>query len=127
MRRREPISLDITSLIDIIFIVIIFFIVTSSFKKEHFALNITLPSATAKEIKIDTKQLIIEVNKEKLAYMGKKITFLELQKKLELIKNHKLPVVVKIDKTVPYKRVIEVLDILQLNNLNNLALVTSDK
>ena len=127
MRRREPISLDITSLIDIIFIVIIFFIVTSSFKKEHFALNITLPSATAKEIKIDTKQLTIEVSKEKLAYMGKKITFLELQKKLELIKNHKLPVVVKIDKTVPYKRVVEVLDILQLNDLNNLALVTSDK
>ncbi len=127
MRRREPINLDFTSLIDVIFIILIFFIVTSSFKKEHFALNINLPSATAKEVKIDKQQLTIELNKNKLAYMGKKISFLDLQKKLELIKDNKLPIIVKIDKNVPYKRVVEVLDILQLNELNNLALVTSDK
>ncbi|MCK5294055.1 MAG: biopolymer transporter ExbD [Arcobacteraceae bacterium] len=124
-KRREPLTLDLTPLIDVVFILIIFFIVTSSFKQERFALNLTLPSATAKEINIEQKQLTIEVTKKDIAYMGKKIDFLELQKKLEVIKDNKLPVVVKIDEKVTYDRVINILDLLQLNNFNNLALVTT--
>lgn len=124
IRRREPLTLDLTPLIDVVFILIIFFIVTSSFKQENFALNLTLPSATAKEIKIEQKQLTIEVTKKDIAYMGEKIDFLGLQKKLEVIKSNKLPIVVKIDEKVTYDKVVQILDILQLNNLNNIALVT---
>ena len=126
MRKREQLSLDLTPLIDVVFILIIFFLVTSSFKQKEFALNLTLPHAKAKQIEIEKKQLHIEVNEENLSYMGKKITFLGLQIKLEKITNQKLPIIVKIDKKVRYDRVIEVLDLLQLNNLNNIALQTTN-
>ena len=126
MKKREQLSLDLTPLIDVVFILIIFFLVTSSFKQKEFALNLTLPAANAKQIEIEKKQLHIEVNEENLSYMGEKITFLGLQIKLEKITNQKLPIIVKIDKKVRYDRVIEVLDLLQLNNLNNIALQTTN-
>lgn len=124
LRRREPLTLDLTPLIDVVFILIIFFIVTSSFKQDKFALNLTLPDAKAEQIEIEQKQLTIEVTKKDIAYMGKKIDLLGLQKKLEIIKDNKLPIVVKIDEKVTYDRVINILDLLQLNNLNNIALIT---
>ncbi|HIP12008.1 MAG TPA: biopolymer transporter ExbD [Arcobacter sp.] len=127
MRKREQLNLDLTPLIDVVFILIIFFLVTSSFKQKDFALNLTLPDAKAQQIEIEKKQLNIEVDEKFLSYMGEKISFLDLQVKLENIKNQKLPIIVKIDKKVRYDRVIEVLDLLQLNNLNNIALQTTSK
>ena len=127
MKKREQLSLDLTPLIDVVFILIIFFLVTSSFKQKDFALNLTLPDASASQIEIKKKQLQIEVNEKDLSYMGEKITFLQLQIKLEKIKNQKSPIIIKIDKKVRYDRVIEVLDLLQLNNLNNIALQTVSK
>jgi len=127
MIKREQLSLDLTPLIDVVFILIIFFLVTSSFKQKDFALNLTLPDAKASQIKIKKEQINIEVNEKDLSYMGNKITFLQLQAKLEKIKNQKSPIIVKIDKKVRYDRVIEVLDLLQLNDLNNIALQTISK
>ena len=127
MKKREQLSLDLTPLIDVVFILIIFFLVTSSFKQKDFALNLTLPDAKASQIEIKKKQLQIEVNEKDISYMGEKISLLNLQIKLEKIKNQKDPIIIKIDKKVRYDRVIEVLDLLQLNDLNNIALQTISK
>lgn len=124
MKRREPLHLDLTPLIDVVFILIIFFIVSSSFKKEDFALNLTLPQGV-NSTKISTKEeIIIELIESDLSYNGEKIDFIALQEKLELIKNKENSILLKIDKNVPYQKVIELLDILQLNNLSNLSLLT---
>jgi biopolymer transport protein ExbD len=124
MKRREPLSLDLTPLIDVVFILIIFFIVSSSFKKENFALNLTLPQG-ANSAKMVAKNIVsIELNQNNIAYNGEKIDFLKLQEKLEKIANKQEAITVKIDKSVPYQKVVELLDILQFNNLSNLSLVT---
>ena len=46
---------------------------------------------------------------------------------LKAIKNKDDSVIVRIDKKVPYERVVKVLDLLQKYNLNNLALVTNEE
>jgi len=125
MKRREPLTLDLTPLIDVVFILIIFFIVTSSFKKENYALNLTLPQGANSAKMIEKKMVTIELDEKNLAYNGEKIDFIQLQEKLELIKDKQDAITVKIDKSVPYQKVVELLDILQLNNLSNLSLVTS--
>ncbi|MDX9744563.1 MAG: biopolymer transporter ExbD [Arcobacteraceae bacterium] len=125
MKRREPLTLDLTPLIDVVFILIIFFIVTSSFKKENYALNLTLPQGANSSKVIEKKMVTIELDEKNLAYNGEKIDFIQLQEKLELIKNKQDAITVKIDKSVPYQKVVELLDILQLNNLSNLSLVTT--
>ncbi|AXX91442.1 biopolymer transporter ExbD [Malaciobacter molluscorum LMG 25693] len=125
MKRRETLGADLTPIIDVVFILLIFFIVTSVFKKEQLALMLDLPSSNAQEMEIENKQIYIELSENKLAIKGNEVTFKSLEDELKKIKDNKKPIVVRIDKNVKYERVVKVLDLLQKLNLNNLALVTN--
>ena len=127
MKRREPLGLDLTPIIDVVFILLIFFIVSSVFKKEELALMLDLPTSNAKEMKVDEDQIFIELNKDKLAIKGIEVSFASLEDNLKTVKNKDKAVVVRIDKKVEYERVVKVLDLLQKYNLNNLALVTNEE
>lgn len=127
MKRREPLGLDLTPVIDVVFILLIFFIVTSVFKKDELALLLDLPSSNAKKMKIDKEQIFIELSKEKLAIKGIEVSFDSLENNLKAIENKQKAVIVRIDKKVEYQRVIKVLDLLQKYNLTNLALVTNEE
>lgn len=127
MKRREQIGLDLTPVIDVVFILLIFFIVTSVFKKDELALMLNLPEAEAKAIEIDEDQVFIELNEKKIAIKGIEVNFESFEESLKAIKNKKKAIIVKIDKETKYDRVTKVLDILQKYNLNNLALVTQEK
>ena len=127
MKRREPLGLDLTAVIDVIFILLIFFIVTSVFKKEELALILDLPTSNAKEIEVKQDQIFIELAQDKLAIKGIEVSFESLEDNLKSIKNKEESVIVRIDKKVPYERVVKVLDLLQKYSLNNLALVTNEE
>ena len=126
MKRRESLGLDLTPVIDVVFILLIFFIVTSVFKKEELALMLDLPSSNAKEMEIKKEQVFIELSQNKLAIKGIEVSFESLEDNLKAIKNKENPVIVRIDKKVEYERVVKVLDLLQKYNLSNLALVTNE-
>lgn len=126
MKRRESLGLDLTPVIDVVFILLIFFIVTSVFKKEELALMLDLPSSNAKEMEIKKEQVFIELSQNKLAIKGIEVSFESLEDNLKAIKNKENPVIVRIDKKVQYERVVKVLDLLQKYNLTNLALVTNE-
>ena len=123
-KKREILAPDITPLIDIVFILLIFFIVSSVFKKEELALNLNLPSSTAQEVNIELKQLNIELSNSSLAYLGREISYSELDIKLSNVIKKDKPIIIRIDKNVTYNRIVKILDILQKHSLNNLALVT---
>ncbi len=127
MKRREALGLDLTPVIDVIFILLIFFIVTSVFKKEELALILDLPTSNAKEMKIDDEQIFIELSKNKLAIKGIEVSFASLEDNLKAIKNKGKAVVVRIDKKVEYERIVKILDLLQKYDLKNLALVTNEE
>ena len=126
MRRkpRETIAPDITPLIDVVFILLIFFIVSSVFKKEELALVLNLPSSKAQELEVEPKEISLEISKDKLAIYGKEVSIEELDLKLAEIKDKKKNIIVRIDKDVIYERIVKVLDNLQKYELNNLSLVT---
>lgn len=126
MKRRESLGLDLTPVIDIVFILLIFFIVTSVFKKDQLALVLDLPSSNAKELQVNKDEIFIEVSKDSLAIKGIKVSFNSLEDNLKEVKNNKKPIIVRIDKEVQYEKVVKVLDLLQKYNLNNLALVTNN-
>ncbi len=125
MKRRESLGLDLTPVIDIVFILLIFFIVTSVFKKDQLVLVLDLPSSNAKELQVNKDEIFIEVSKDSLAIKGIKVSFNSLEDNLKEVKNNKKPIIVRIDKEVQYEKVVKVLDLLQKYNLNNLALVTN--
>ena len=126
MKRRESLSLDLTPVIDVVFILLIFFIVTSVFKKEELALMLDLPTSNAKEMEIKKEQIFIELSQNKLALKGIEVSFEYLEDNVKSGKNKEDPVSVRIDKKVEYQRVVKVLDLLQKYNLSNLALVTNE-
>jgi len=127
MKRREQLGIDLTPVIDVVFILLIFFIVTSVFKKEQLALMLDLPEANAKETQIKEDQVFIELSSEKIAIRGVEVNLVSLEESLKVIKDKKKAVIVRIDKNVTYDRVITILDLLQKYNLNNLALITNEK
>lgn len=124
MKRRESLDFDLTPLLDVMFILVIFFIVSSVFKKEELVLMLDLPASNAKEAKIEQKQINIELSSTSLAFLGKKIDFTTLDERLKNVEDKSKPIIVRIDKTVPYERVVKLLDIFQKHDLNNLALIT---
>ncbi len=127
MKRREALGLDLTPVIDVVFILLIFFIVTSVFKKEELALLLDLPTSNAKEMEVKEGQIFIELGKDKLAIKGIEVSFDSLEDNLKAIKNKNNLVIVRIDKKVEYERVVKVLDLLQKYSLVNLALVTNEE
>lgn len=126
MKRREQLGIDLTPVIDVVFILLIFFIVTSVFKKDELALVLDLPKADTKAVEVKNDQVFIELNEKKLAIKGIEVSFESLEDNLKEIKDNKKAVIVRIDKNTRYERVIKVLDLLQKYNLNNLALVTQE-
>ncbi len=124
MKRRESLGIDLTPVIDVVFILLIFFIVTSVFKKEELALVLDLPKSSAKESEVSKDDIFIELSPTKLAIKGIEVSFESLEDNLKEIKDKTKPLIVRIDEKVEYKRVVKVLDLLQKYDLNNLALIT---
>ena len=124
MRKRETITPDLTPLVDVVFILLIFFLVTSVFKKEELALILDLPSSSSKEFIIEKKEISIEVGIDKLAILGKEVFIDELNVELSKIKDKKRDIIVRIDKNVKYEKIVKIFDALQKYELNNLILVT---
>lgn len=123
MRRREPLSPDMTPLVDVVFLLLIFFLVSTAFKKDQLALLLNLPSSEAPVEMVKKEEVNIELSSEKIALKGKEITFEQLDISLSQVKDKKSSVNVRIDKEVRYERIIKLFDLLKKYDLNNLALI----
>ena len=122
MKRREHIAPDLTPIIDIVFLILIFFMVSSTFKKDELALLLTLPKAQSATLEIKQENISIELDKEKLAYKGKEMSFEMMDVILKEVTKKDKPVNIRIDKEVSYGRVTKLFDMLNKYGLNNLAL-----
>jgi len=122
MKRREHLAPDLTPIIDVVFLILIFFMVSSTFKKEELALLLTLPDASSATQEIKKEDVNIELSVDKVALKGKKVTFEELDSAFKEVSDKRKPINVRIDKEVTYERVTKLLDLLNKHGLNNLAL-----
>ncbi len=125
-RSRENSLPDLTSLIDVVFLLLIFFMVSTVFKKDELALLLDLPKTEKGEQIVDSKKIIIiELNKTEVAINGQAETLKNLGNHLSPISDKSSPVELRIDKDVKYERVVKLLDLLKIHQLTNLSLITS--
>lgn len=124
-KRRETISPDLTAVIDIVFILLIFFMVTSIFKKGDVTIELNLPDLHAKSQIQKNKPVIIELSKEKLA-IDKKLYAMDCISEILTTYNKDTKIEIRIDKDVEYSRVMALFDSLQLHNLNSFSLVAQE-
>jgi biopolymer transport protein ExbD len=115
-----------TPLVDVVFLLLIFFLVTSVFKKEELALLLNLPEGKEGGKMGEKKEAIIEMGKEGLAYNGRPMTLERLDERLGEIRDRNLPVIIRIDEKVEYGRIIKLFDMLKKHHLSNIALVEKE-
>ncbi len=122
-KRTRRIRPDMTPLIDCVFLLLVFFLVTSVFKQDESVLKLILPE-TQSEVKRDTPEgLYIELSETELAFNGQRGTPDELREKAAAVQNKKSPVAIKIDKGTTYERIAVILDILQVQKMYNIQLI----
>lgn len=125
-RSREPLTFEMTPLIDVVFLLMIFFMVSTVFRKDELALLLALPKASSGEAtQAQEKTLLkIEITAEEVAVAGEKIDFSQLPERLRMVSDKEQPVEMRVDKDVRYERVVQVLDALKSAQLQNINLIT---
>jgi len=101
--------LDIAPLIDCIFLLLIFFLLTSNFIFQP-GIKINLPKAVTSEV-VQENTLVITVTADNRFYLNEApITFLELKDKLKNASNKNKPILIKADRDVGLGKVVSVWD-----------------
>lgn len=126
-RTRQELSADITPLIDVVFLLLIFFMTSTVFKKSELALLLSLPKTeSGQSVSAQQKPIVIEIDKDKMAYDGTSLSIEDLDSKLASITNKESAIDLRVDKEVQYQRLVKILDILKKYNLGNLSLITEN-
>lgn len=123
-RKRHSPSINIVPLVDVLTVLLFFFLVTMQFKQVS-SLNITVPKIeTAGENKI-TEQIVIALSPEGQIYLNDQpILIDQLSSAMQLAGEltPEMPVLLIADENVPLKYVTEVMDICRSNQLNKIRL-----
>ena len=123
-------EVNLTPLIDVVFILLIFFMVSTTFQKES-EINIELPEASGEplEERKDQLEIIIDANghyfiDEQQVVNTELVTLKKAIQKF-LGEQRDLPVVIRADHTTPYEAVIRAMDATAQLGLVNMSLATS--
>lgn len=119
---------DIAPLIDIVFILLIFFLVTATFVKDT-GVDVTRPQATLSRA-LESNSMRISVTAEGNIYTdGNRVTLEQLGAKVSgyVSRNHDGSVVVIPDGELPSKRLIEVMDVARSAGAQDVAVATEQK
>jgi biopolymer transport protein ExbD len=117
-------------LIDCVFLLLIFFLVTATMQKPHKELDLQLPnSAAARETASTPETLIFQMSKEGDVYLENELmTKGLLHKKIReaATTNNKREVRIDADRRTAAQHLVYLLDLLQFEGLNNVAIRTRD-
>lgn len=125
----DSVTIDLTSLVDVLFVLVLFFVVSTTFSSIS-ELEVNLPSAKTNQTKTDTPPVEAEINISAAGLIdvrGKKIS--RPEEIPGLIKqqgkaNSAIPVLIKADKKVAHGIVIGVLDELKRGGFEQVAIAT---
>ena len=128
LRSRNKVSanFNMSSMTDIVFLLLIFFMLTSTLVSPN-ALKLLLPSSKAKTLEKQT--ISISITKDIDFYINEnKVTAASIEQELKLlIKNEKEPaIILHTDKTVAIEHVVKVMDIAYRNKYKIVLATTPD-
>jgi biopolymer transport protein ExbD len=128
-KRRAP-SIIIVSLVDILTILLIFFVVSTTFKKDQPEVQINLPeSKTAVTAPAEMEHALLTVDEnDEIKLDGKPVTVEELQDAVrDLPATRRSSLALQADKKSSYGTIIKVLDALKLAGVKNLPAFTREQ
>lgn len=128
-KRRAP-SIIIVSLVDILTILLIFFVVSTTFKRDQPEVQINLPdSKTAKSVPAEMEHAIVTVSEnDEIKLDGKTITVEELEGAVrDLTPTRRSSLALQADKKASFGTIVKVMDALKLAGVKNLPAFTQGK
>jgi biopolymer transport protein ExbD len=127
VRKRRAPSIIIVSLVDILTILLIFFVVSTTFKKDQPEVQINLPdSKTAANAATEVEHAIVSVNEnDEVRLDGQVVNVEELESAVKnLAPARRSALALQADKKASFGTIIKVMDALKLAGVKNLPAFT---
>jgi biopolymer transport protein ExbD len=124
-KKRRKIFINITSLIDVLFLLLIFFMISSTFVEQP-GMKLELPeskSFTTEKI----KELTLDINADQsMTLNGEPVTMENLEQRFKdlLPSLEEKSLVLKADKTVTHGTVVKVMDLAKLSGIEKIIIAT---
>jgi len=131
-QRREEIDLNLTPLIDVVFLLLIFFMVSTTFDKQS-KLKIDLPEASAEAIKQEADTVVIGIDAKGRYFINdRQLVNTQIKTlKMALLKtigNKKdVPLVLRADAKTPHQSVVVAMDAAAQLGLTRMSIATMEK
>ena len=111
---EENFSLDLTPLVDVVFLLLIFFMVSTVFIDFKRQMDISLPSSKSSAPSEVLELVKVELTVDRQIFLnGEKINLKEFESALSKISASKKSAIIRADKNLPYGNVIKVMGMLQ--------------
>lgn len=128
---REDVDLNLTPLIDVVFLLLIFFMVSTTFEKES-QISIELPSANTTDARPQQQMIVVTIDSEDRYFInGREVVNVQpeqlrntLQKVITETGNEAPQVVINADKSSRHQAVITVIDVLAQLQITNFVFST---
>jgi len=126
--KKSRVLLNITPLIDVLFILIIFFVVTSTFLEQP-GIKLALPEAKKTDLEKIQKAVIFITVDKKILFRNKEINLENLGPLLKDSMEESLDqsLIINADKDVPHGLVVKVMDIARQNGVKKVIIATEQK
>jgi len=124
-------TLSLTPLIDVVFLLLIFFLVTSEFEEEERRLDIVLPSATsAVPMTSKPREVVVDIDDEGIVYLHGQLTSLDELQRLLRIAVASNPtsqtVVIRADRDTSFQPVVSVMDVCNRTGVSDYSVTTQE-
>lgn len=119
-------QLDIAPLIDVVFLLLIFFMLSSSFTFQS-GINVKLPKAVTSDV-IQEENFIVTITSENVLYLNNRIiTLNELGEQLKQKKSIQPPILIKGDRRASIGRVVDVWDLCRHLGIEKINIATNQE
>ena len=127
--KKKELTVNITPLIDVVFLLLIFFMVSTSFTRET-QIELELPKATGEQLEIKPNVIEVSIDAEGNFYVNKKPL---INTQIETLRraigktsegDNTLPLIISADAKAPYQSVVTALDAAGQEGFSNLQMAT---
>jgi biopolymer transport protein ExbD len=127
-KKSSRLLLNITPLIDVLFILIIFFAVSSTFLEQP-GIKLALPQAEKTDLQKIDKAVIFITSEQQILFRDKEITIDNLGPLLKDAMDQSLDraLIINADRDVPHGFVVQIMDIARQNGVIKIVIATEKK
>ena len=130
LRRRldEDGGLVLTPLIDMVFLVVIFFMLNTTLSMNP-AITVDLPEAYTSQAVIE-EEIVVTLSGAGEIYIGKQTVSVDrfaAELKKEMVRLQSAEIILQADAMLPYRDVVEIMDLARLTGVESISLVTAQK